>query len=853
MSITFLEKWTNTIYVNTNVCYNLPEYCTDCEYIVKIGSTKCLPARYYNYITYTPRKTNILAFYHIIDYDCYKLDNDIKHKFNKYRIKDDGGIEYYKNTILIELETYFTTNNIKFIKYNDITDFPVLNTATTTLLSKEARNDEDNRTDIINKIAIKKREKKNVIIDNKINSFKLENELNDHQIQILNNTIVHFNDNSTGILNLFCRYGKTRLSSIFCMLQKYKTILVLVPSLYLVEQTYNTWKTYFNTNLVKISSQSRDSTDIDKIKKLHCEFLQSKETCIFITTYHSSYKFKDLHFEICIYDEAHRTTGDITNFNILVKSDKIINKLFLTATLKYYDYAENDYTDLKINSMDDNQIYGKIISVVSAKQALELKRICPYYILTMKLKAIEDITELDNVSNDFINSLQKSINNDVIIDFLKDNRHRYIRIAYGLLETILEKNIKHILTFHRYRKGCELFKLILDTFIKLQSKKHDKNYINKKYKKIKTNMIDGDIAKSKRDKILKDFQDDNNFTILCSAKVLQEGVDIPKCDSTCFVDLKTSSIDTVQSLARCMTYLENKKAYIIIPFDEKDFETSNDDTTQDTITDNTIIKKQSYAMDFRILLRNIIEIDDNIKSYFRRYLLLNTEHTGNISNDNSIEFAPNCAKCLIDANVVLNIGDIAYEVFSVAKAKIKALYVNEKEYKAHIEIDFEGNIPVNPDKIYRSLGWHGWNDYLGIDPFMPIGCIRTHMHNVNKLLCEENKPMIETKKEYETYAKANNMMVQVVPKNNNWCWLLLPNYDDLLEKYYKVKEDIMMAIKKLNIKTIEEYEQKHNSDDKLPPYKYLANGFYNDNIPIITKNISQFISSLYDDPEDIIF
>jgi hypothetical protein len=63
----------------------------------------------------------------------------------------------------------------------------------------------------------------------------------------------------------------------------------------------------------------------------------------------------------------------------------------------------------------------------------------------------------------------------------------------------------------------------------------------------------------------------------------------------------------------------------------------------------------------------------------------------------------------------------------------------------------------------------------------------------------------------------------------------------------------MMAIKKLNIKTIEEYEQKHNSDDKLPPYKYLANGFYNDNIPIITKNISQFISSLYDDAEDIIF
>jgi len=54
MSLEYPDKWTNTIYIITNLCYNLVEYCNDCEYIVKIGSTKYLPARYNNYITYNP-------------------------------------------------------------------------------------------------------------------------------------------------------------------------------------------------------------------------------------------------------------------------------------------------------------------------------------------------------------------------------------------------------------------------------------------------------------------------------------------------------------------------------------------------------------------------------------------------------------------------------------------------------------------------------------------------------------------------------------------------------------------------------------------------------------------------------
>jgi len=40
-----------------------------------------------------------------------------------------------------------------------------------------------------------------------------------------------------------------------------------------------------------------------------------------------------------------------------------------------------------------------------------------------------------------------------------------------------------------------------------------------------------------REHIIQNFQD-IDYSILCSARVLQEGVDIPKCDGVIFIDIK---------------------------------------------------------------------------------------------------------------------------------------------------------------------------------------------------------------------------------------------------------------------------------------------------------------------------
>jgi superfamily II DNA or RNA helicase len=62
---------------------------------------------------------------------------------------------------------------------------------------------------------------------------------------------------------------------------------------------------------------------------------------------------------------------------------------------------------------------------------------------------------------------------------------------------------------------------------------------------------------------------DSKRAIICSARIFGEGVNIPICDSICFAENKSSSIDIVQYLGRCLRLCKekpNKLSNVIIPF-----------------------------------------------------------------------------------------------------------------------------------------------------------------------------------------------------------------------------------------------------------------------------------------------
>ena len=879
-------KWTNCIYINRNPAYSVGFIAPgDSRFIVKIGSSKCLPARYHSYTTYTPMKTEMMRYYYLESYDCYQLDADLKRHQNQHRVDSTGGIEFYYSNVLDILETYFQSRGIHYTRYDDISDFPPSNPT----MVRSLADDEEKRYRMLEYYTPPEYIPTPTKPEPEPNPYHEETpplgiELSLHQQDIMHKAMEYFKTHERGILNLFCRYGKTRLSAAFSQAARFQRVLILVPSLYLIEQTRNTWLQGFPSQcIIKISSDASDisSTQLDLITKQLETLKQQNMPAIVICTYHSSHKLASLEFELCIYDEAHRTTGDKSTFNKLVSSDVglIRKKLFLTATMKYYEYRENEDDSLVINSMDNPDLYGQVIASVSAREALALRRICPYSVMTIKLEEIKEedtqIQQLEASIMEFLGIGQgqgqdasredSGSSSTVVDDFIMENIKRYIRIALGLLKVIKQYKMRHIITFHRFKKCARLFQFILeyitrhgngtdmhDKQAKAKATATAKRKIVKKSKLpfyLDIKYISGEYAKSAREEIIDEFNTEitlaNHHKVLCNAKVLQEGVDIPRCDAVCFVDLKTSAVDTVQSLARCMTWMPDKQAYIMIPFDESDMR-----LTQDPETSNPLdIKYSPYAQQLRLLLRNLVEIDDNIKEYFRVYSSGGKPGSGGSGGiaDYPTRHLDNVAlRCLIDESIISNMREIAYEAFQVARDKIKGKYATPEEYHVKIIADWGGDIPLDPDVVYRGWGWHGWNDYLGIDPYMRPSQVRKHMHKVNQQRLETGIPMIETATEYREYAAANNLMVQLRPPHDNWCWLLLPDYDSLAARYYTTKEEIQAAIKALGIKSINEYEaqQGRGLDKRLAPYKMLVSGFYNERIPSI-QNLILFISSCY--------
>jgi hypothetical protein len=86
------------------------------EKVVKIGSSRNLSARFKCYKTSNLNPINVLYYYDIGNFNCYKLDNIIKIQFKHYRVqKQGGGTEFYKH---FEIEILMKNLNIYLIVCN---------------------------------------------------------------------------------------------------------------------------------------------------------------------------------------------------------------------------------------------------------------------------------------------------------------------------------------------------------------------------------------------------------------------------------------------------------------------------------------------------------------------------------------------------------------------------------------------------------------------------------------------------------------------------------------------------------------------------------------------------------------
>lgn len=423
-----------------------------------------------------------------------------------------------------------------------------------------------------------------------------------HQQACIINCLFHYVDFHRGFIEMACGTGKT-LASYWIDKGLYnKQTVIFVPSLQLLSQFYTDWINQSYAEGVKINYLLVGSdADIDeeikyksngvilytepKLIRKYIESVSPNEKLVVISTYQSADKLAKactgMIFDFGIFDESHKTVGQAgKKFSLMLTNNHmVINKrLFMTATPKIYN---GDLDSDEVISMDNKNIYGEKIFRYSTGEAIEDKRLVDYKVISLYTKNVD---------------IEKTITKNKLVKYKKefeDLEANYLGIIILLLKKIHDGTCKHLITYHNKITHAKKFAEILEKINVLLY--GDDN-------KLSVGYLSGKTPMRRRNRIIKDFAASEK-SVMCSARVLNEGVDIPIVDSVCFVDPRFSTSDIIQCIGRALRLFEGKTmANIIVPIFIDNFEDDFD--------------KNAHGNVIRIL-KSLKTTDDDIVGYFK--------------------------------------------------------------------------------------------------------------------------------------------------------------------------------------------------------------------------------------------
>lgn len=452
-----------------------------------------------------------------------------------------------------------------------------------------------------------------------------------HQIEAVDKAREHYvnQGNTRGKLIMACGTGKTytALKIAEDILDKKGLVLFMVPSIALLGQTLNAWKTdasfEFSAICVcsdsKVSKKSQNSSDIEiesvedlaypactSAESIKRQILKAREQHSLVVVF-STYQSVDVVaeaqklicsesdqaygvFDFIICDEAHRTTGVKLNnaadesYFIKIHSDANVSgkkRLYMTATPRLYGENAKVKASIKnciLCSMDDESIYGKEFYRVGFTYAVEHGLLTDYKVLVLTMS--EDEVP-DNVLSKIRDNTAKEFNTDDTIKLLG--------VINGLSKKITGDKgqtwdadpgvMRRAVAFCRKIGSVAepgTSKNIEDVLPKLCELYKDNLTEEDKQKvvDIKAHHVDGGMNAQERGEYLSWLNqngEENECKVLTNVRCLSEGVDVPALDAIIFLSSRNSQVDVVQSVGRVMRNFhrgqpdEKKYGYIIIP------------------------------------------------------------------------------------------------------------------------------------------------------------------------------------------------------------------------------------------------------------------------------------------------
>jgi superfamily II DNA or RNA helicase len=344
----------------------------------------------------------------------------------------------------------------------------------------------------------------------------------------------------------------------------------------------NIYKKFVDKHIINLNLYKKNVGDMSKIINKY-----KNETIIIITTYDS---FKTILDDIKFYNES---SDDLINIDLLtldeahhVASDKKTksikdvleieenfslkpNKsLFLTATpLKIIKRnKKSNYTNEEIEySMDNENIYGKIFYEYKFSEAIKDKVIVDFdviYLNDLNYDIIDDYT--DKLAKQAKLKKKSKEYNTTEKDLLSIQSTYFEAIGVFLNNSVTTYNLHHLLV---YVNNIDKLEILFDKL-----KKYNNLNVNRYYSEKPGNdplNIDNFISAN----------EPNMTNVLLSVDSMNEGIDIPICDSILFAEERFSEVIIVQNIGRALrNYPGKTKAHILIPtklYSTNIFETKN--------------------------------------------------------------------------------------------------------------------------------------------------------------------------------------------------------------------------------------------------------------------------------------
>lgn len=456
--------------------------------IRKVGCTNNLSRRKFEYKTGNLYPVTFEGYFKIpSSFNIFKVEKTVHRELKEIEVSyNGGGREFFQ----------FKTNSIEIIKNillnYDITAILVEGDDIVAKPSKSKKEELEYYNFKTNKSFDKSEAYPKIF---KIDKPKQLRYYQENAISIMNN-------NKIGKLILPTGSGKTVIFLEY-LFHKIGLLLIIVPTIILVDQTYKNAKKKGFKNVYRIYSKSKDIINLSK---------QETEPVLIVTTYQSSgketNKLLDYKYETIIFDECHRTSlssisKELTCFQKFLNHKNTKEKFFFTATEKNVN-ADDLKEDEFISSMSNNELYGNELFRYPYSQAITEGYLCDYNI---------DII----VSSDKETSL---------LDELSKRKGYKILIYCSSCET--SKNIKNLL---------------------------DKSSVRNVY------YLDSN-SKNKQN-ILKDFKEKKERSILVLCKMCIVGYDEPQIDNVIHYDITKSIIELSQKNGRALRLYKGKQRAIL--------------------------------------------------------------------------------------------------------------------------------------------------------------------------------------------------------------------------------------------------------------------------------------------------